>query len=247
VEQVARSTLKPTVVELPKEAERLLALGPTEFVPARNRLARELRASGQAEEAAVVAGLRKPPAPVLAVNRASRDRPQAARAAVVAAKRVEKAHGGGDPDAFRTAVGELDDALELLADVAVAHVAPPGKEASEAMRRRVYDLLRRAVATEASREGLARGALLEEPPAADFSSLSAVSVAPPRQSAARADSGAARRDAVRQKRVKALRGELKRAEQALAEAERAAAAAERERSRAERAVVRLRAELDALS
>jgi hypothetical protein len=235
------------VAELPTKAERLLALGPAEFVSARNQLARELRESGEAEEAAAVAGLRKPPAPVLAVNRASRDRPQAARAAMDAAKRVEKAHGGGDPDAFRAAVRELDDALELVAEVAVAHVAPPGKKASEAMRRRVYDLLRRAVATEASRDALARGALVEEPPAADFSSLSAVSVAPPRQRTAQADSRAVRRDAEREGRVKALRAELKRAEKALAEAERAAAAAERDRSRAEQAVERLRAQLDALA
>lgn len=235
--------------ELPPESEKLLAVVPEDFVAERQRLAARLREEGRSEEAAAVAGLRKPSAVVLAVNRAARDRPKAARAAAEAAERVEKAQASGDLDAFRAAVRELDDAFDLLSEVGVAHVSP-GKKATDAMRRRVHELLRRAVASEDTRAALARGALLEEQDAAGFAPLSTMVAKPQKRKdspATHGDPRAKRREEERRKRAKALRDELASAEEKLKAAVRAADAAEREKAKAEREVASIRAKLDRLN
>jgi hypothetical protein len=239
------------VSDLPRESERLLAVPPGDFVAERQRLVRELRDAGRPADAEAVAAMRKPSAVVAAVNRAARGRSKAARSAAEAAERVEKAQAKGDLEAFKTAVRALDEALDLLGEVAVAHVAPSGKKPTDAMRRRVHDLLRRAVASKETREALSRGALLEEQEAAGFSALAGVKPKPPtRQRAHRAprtDARAERRADERRRREAELRGELESAQSELDAAERIAREAEKERSRAERAVARVRAKLDRLA
>jgi hypothetical protein len=236
------------VSDLPPESAKLLAVSPDEFVEERKQLVKQLRDDGKSAEADAVAALRKPSAVVLAVNRAARDRPKAAEAAAKAAAKVEKAQGGGDLEAFRAAVGELDQALDLLSEVAVAHVSPSGKKPTDAMRRRVHDLLRRAVATKETRAGLERGALLEEQEAAGFGALP-VATGKPKKNArttSAKDARAEREAAKRKEREGALRAELADAEAALEEAEKLVRGAEREREKAERAVTAARAKLDRL-
>jgi hypothetical protein len=234
------------VTELLPEAEKLLAVAPDRFVTERKALAKKLRDDGRAEDAAAVEGLRKPTAVVFAVNRAARDRPKAAKSAADAAARVGKAQlGGGDPEAFRKAAADLDDALDLLADVAVAHVAPSGKSATEAMRRRVRDLLRSAVADEDARAALARGALTEELDAPGFSPFAGMPVpeAPSKRKAA-GPTPAERRAEEKRARVEALEAELAEAREVLDAATKAARDAERERTRAESRVASLEKKLD---
>jgi hypothetical protein len=241
------------VPELPAEAERLLAVAPDRFVAERKELAKRLREEGRTDDAAAVEALRKPSAVVLAVNRSARDRPKAAQAAVAAAERVRDAQVAGDADAFGGAVRELDSALDLLADVALANLSPPGKRASEAMRRRVRDLLRAAVADDDARAALARGALTEEVEAPGFSPFSGIAFAPrgAKESEKRSDTksptAAERRKEERRQRADALRAELRTAEKKLAAASNAAAAAERERAQAERRVASLRKQLERAS
>lgn len=238
------------MADLPAESEKLLAVAPDDFVAERQRIARELRDAGRAADAAAVAAIRKPSAVVLAVNRSARDRPKAAQGAAEAAERVEKAQAGGDLDAFREAMSELDRSLDLLSDVAVAHVGQPGKRTTDAMRRRVHDLLRRAVASKGTRDALSRGVLIAEPEAAGFAAFAGIEVKAggrKRAAPARSDARAKRREAERQKQEKALRAELSRAEKALEGAEKAARSAERERAKAERAVASTRAKLDRLA
>lgn len=227
--------------DLPREAERLLAIAPDEFVAERKALAKKLRDDGRAEEAAAVEALRKPTAVVFAVNRAARDRSKAAQAAAGAASRVKESQLGGDADSFRAALGDLDDALDMLADVAVAHVAPSGKSASEAMRRRVRDLLRSAVADDDARNALARGALTEELDAPGFSPFAGMPV--PKTSRKRGPTRAEQREAEKDARAEALREELRLAEEKLAAATTAAREAERERARAAKDVEALRKKL----
>lgn len=235
--------------ELPNEAEKLLAVNPTDFVAERNRLARELREAGRSEEAAAVSALKKPSVVIFAVNRAARDRPQAARAAAEAAERVETAQSGGKPEAFRAAAKDLDASLDLLGEVAVAHVSQPGKAPTDAMRRRVHDLLRRAVASEETRTALSRGALVEEQEAAGFAPFAGMEVKAPgrMRSTAAADRRVKRQEDERRKRAKALREELAEAEKLLKAAERAVNESERERAKAERAVQAIQAKLDRLT
>jgi hypothetical protein len=234
------------VTELLPEAEKLLAVAPDRFVTERKALAKKLREGGRAEDAAAVEALRKPTAVVFAVNRAARDRPKAAKSAADAAARVGKAQlGGGNPEAFRKAAAELDDALDLLADVAVAHVAPSGKSATEAMRRRVRDLLRSAVADEDARAALARGALTEELDAPGFSPFAGMPVPDaPRKRKAAGPTPAERRAEEKRARVEALEAELTEAREALDAATKVVRDAERERARAESRVESLERKLE---
>ena len=172
---------------LPQEAEKLLAVEPGQFVAERDRLVRKLRSEDRGSEADTVAGLRKPTAVVSAVNRAARDRPKAAAGAAEAARNVRQTQVAGEPESFRKATAELETALDLLAEVAVAHVAPPGKPPSDAMRRRVRDLLRTAVADDDAREALVRGALTDELETVGFSSYAGMDPAPTKQQRSEAD------------------------------------------------------------
>jgi hypothetical protein len=231
------------VTELLPEAEKLFAVAPDRFVAERKALAETLRKDGRAEDAAAIEGLRKPTMVVTAVNRAARDRPKAARGAADAAVSLKEAQVGGDQDAFRKAVGELDDALDLLADVALAHVAPQGKGASEAMRRRVRDLLRSAVADDEAREALARGALTEELDAPGFSTFAGMTVQPTTRKKKAGPTRAEQREAEKQARAEALREELRQAEEELDVATKAARDAERARARVEKQVESMRKKL----
>jgi hypothetical protein len=236
------------VPDLSLEGEKLLGAPPGEFVERRKRLAGELRAAGRAEDAELVAQLRKPSAVVFAVNRAARDRPKAASAAGEAAERVAKAQVAGDAEAFERAVADLAESLDMLADVAAAHVSPGGKNPSDAMRRRVRELLRGAVADDASREQLRRGALREEVESAGFSPYAGLAPKPAARSRARASSSKAEqrkaeRESKRREQLEAVEEELEAAERLLEEATRAVRDAERRRATAEREVEALRKRL----
>ena len=228
---------------LPQEAEKLLAIQPDRFVVERDRLVRQLRSEDRGDEAATVARLRKPPVVVFAVNRAARDRPKAARAAADAADKVKETQVGNHPEAFKQAIDELDTALDMLAEVAVAHVAPRGKAASDAMRRRVRDLLRSAVADEDARGALARGALAEELEAVGFSPYAGMAPAPRKQSKRADPSRMEELEAKRRESEQTLREELAEAEERLQQAVTTAREAEREQKAAERSVASLRAKL----
>jgi hypothetical protein len=227
---------------LPQEAEKLLAVEPAEFVAKRKELATELREAGREDEAAAVAGLAKPTAVVFAVNRAARNRPNAARDAADAAERVRKAQLEGDPDAYATALEELRRSLDLLAEVADTQVGS-GQRPTEAMRRRVRDLLRSAVADDDARVALRRGALAEEIEASGFSPFAGTAPKPSKPGAVASKTD--RREEQRRARERELREELATAEAELREAESAARDAERERARAERKVASLRKKLGA--
>jgi len=215
-------------------------VAPEDFVAERTRVARELKDAGRADDAQMVAALKKPSAVVLAVNRAARDRSAAARDAVKAAEKVRKTQLTGKPDQFESATADLERALGLLAEVAVAMLSR-GKNASEAMRRRVNDLLRAALAGEESREALARGVLVEELEASGFSSFAGMAV--PQRRGGRSPK-TSRSDEQRREREQKLREDLARAEDTLREAERTLADAVRDRDRAARAVDAARSKLE---
>jgi hypothetical protein len=230
---------------LPEEAEKVLATAPDEFVARRDALVEELRAAGRAEDAAALADIRKPTAVVLAVNRAARDRPQVARDAADAALRVREVQLSGEPDAYRAAWRELESSLDMLAEVAIAHVAPRGKAPTDAMRRRVHDLLRSAIADDDGRAALLRGVLTGEKEAAGFTSFAGIAPKPARRRTPKP--AAEPRPSDRQRaREKRLREELATAKRELRAAEDAVRKAERERASAEKAVAAARAALDEL-
>src|SRR6187455_2699899 len=131
---------------IPPEAKKLLAVAPGEFVDARKELVTTLRSEGRREEAQAVSKLKKPSQVVLAVNRAARDRPQAAKDAAKAAERLARTQLAGKPDAYRALVAEMEQASGLLSEVALANVSKSGKP-SDAVRRRILDHIRGALST----------------------------------------------------------------------------------------------------
>jgi len=235
------------VASVPRDAEKLLAIAPERFVAERKALTKKLRDEGRKEEADAVAALRKPSAVVFAANRAARDRPKAARAAADAAVAVREAQVAGDAEAFGKAVADLDDSLDMLAQVALAHLAKEGTAPTDAMRRRLRDLLRNATADDDAREDLARGMLTGELEVTGFAAYAGVAAPQKpkgRASASKAPTRAAQAKERRRERVKELRAELADAERELREATAAARAAERNLKRAEKAVAALRQKLD---
>jgi len=234
------------VDSLPSEAEALLATSPDEFVRERQRVTRALRDEGRRDEAEAVATMRKPSPVVLAANRAARDRPAAAKGAAKAAERVAKAQLGADTAAYRTALTELEQSLDLLAQVALAHLSK-GKPVTNAVSRRLRDLLRNAVADETARGELVRGVLREETETAGFGAFAGVTPPASKGRGPRSDSAAKRKqEEKRRERERELGDELARAEASLEEAMQAEKRAERERQDAERAVESARKKLDRL-
>jgi hypothetical protein len=236
-----------SVDDIPSEARALLAVAPDDFVQERQRLVHALREEGRRADAASVAKLHKPAPVVLAANRAARDRPKAAQAAARAAGRVRKAQLRSDPAAYRDAVAELEDSLNLLADVALAHLARKGKPPSESTRRRLRELLRNAVADDEAREALARGVLREEPETAGFAAFAGVAPSSTHQGPTSATRARQKRDERLRERERGLREKLALAESRLEDARRKEQQAGRDRQSAERAVASARSQLDRLT
>ena len=210
---------------IPAEAEKLLAVPPEGFVDARKDLATQLRDEGRREEAQTVSKIKKPSPVVLAVNRAARDRPQAAKDAAKAAERLARTQLAGKPDAYRALVAEMEQASGLLTEVALANVSKSGTP-SDAVRRRIVDHIRGALSTEETRALLERGVLVEEIEPAGFDAFVGVPVPKTHSGSAAA---ARKRDAEREKRARekerqqaasALRKQLAEAEQLVNEATR---------------------------
>jgi hypothetical protein len=205
--------------DLPREAARLLAVSPGLFVSERASLARELRDDGRPDEARAVKSMRKPSPVVLAVNRAARDRPQAAKDAAAAAERLGRVQLGGKPDEYRTLVRDMEAASDLLSEVAVAHLP----KATEAMRRRVADHVRGALSGKDTRKLLARGALTEEVESRGFDAYAGLPTPKKRPSTSpeeKRDAARARRarEAELRKDISAVRAELRDAERRVRDA-----------------------------
>ncbi len=214
------------MAEVPKDIEKLLAVAPEDFVEERKRLARKLRDEGRGDDARAVAATAKPSVVVLAVNRAARDRPQAAKDAARAAERLSRAQLSGKPDEYRELLGEMEQASALLAEVAVANLSR-GKTATEAMRRRVADHIRGVLANETLRRLLVRGALRDEADAPGFEAFAGLPR--PKQSRQRATAKPPR-DKERQRRaLEKLEDEIAAARKALDDAERRVRDVTRER------------------
>jgi hypothetical protein len=235
---------EPTETTVPAEGEALLATPSGEFVSARAALARRLRDEGRRSDAEAVAALRKPPPVVLAVNRAARDRPQAARDAADAAGRLAQAQvGHADRAGYEDAVRDLDRALDLLVEVAFAYLGRGSRPATQAMQQRARELVRAAAADERSRDRLVRGALTEEVETTGFDAFAGVPMPKTKRATTNQVSRNSRAAAERKAHERALRRELTARKQELRSAEGAVRAAEHERDRLAKAIAELEDEL----
>lgn len=106
------------VADLETRIDELYAGTPDAFIGARDELAKELKASGGAEDAKRVKALRKPVVPASAVNRLVHDDPAAIDELLALGERLRaeqrRAISGGDPDALRAA---LDERRRLVRDL----------------------------------------------------------------------------------------------------------------------------------
>jgi hypothetical protein len=155
-------------------AAELLAGPLNEFTDRRNVKAKELKAAGQRELAAEVAGLKKPPVAVWAVNQLARRNKPVLERLRRAGEDVVRAQSGAVAGR-KNAAPELRSASEALQRELEAAVREAGNmrrtnehAADEATLRRVQEMLRLAAVSGGDMwERLQRGALISEPHAAE--------------------------------------------------------------------------------
>jgi hypothetical protein len=234
--------------EAPPDADDLYALDPTEFTAARNALAKELKAAGRKDEAAVVAALRRPPATAWALNQVARHDPDLVTTALEAGSRLRAATDaamGGDASGLRDASAEERAASGALVAAAAGHLGASAAQAEGRLAATVHaavldeevaDQLRRGVlAADHDRSGLGLGTDLgmalgaaPQPAAGRARHLRAV---PDRPSTPRAPAtGSKRPDAAERRRAaeEARREEAEARRQAEEQARQEAEARERE-------------------
>lgn len=99
--------------------DELFDLEPSEFIAARDRLAKELRAAGDTEQAAAVKALRRPTLAAWAVNQVARRRPELVDAVIETGRDVTRALDQGHRDALRDATVRRRDAVVAATRAAV--------------------------------------------------------------------------------------------------------------------------------
>jgi hypothetical protein len=148
----AGGKLEVEVSELPaeQEVERLFGLAPEAFVAARDQLARQLRRDGDAQAAARVKALRRPPLSAWAVNQLARDRGRQLARLLDAGERLRAAHqaalAGGGADELRAAARAERQAVAGLVEAALETLREAGHPTTDATRERVAATLHAAAA-----------------------------------------------------------------------------------------------------
>jgi hypothetical protein len=190
---------------------------PEGFVAGRNRIAKELRAAGEADEAERIRKLRRPTVAAWLINLAALTEPARTKQFVEASRRLEEVQAralDGAEDAaqeWRDAAARESEATAGLVDVATSAARQAGHPANARALELVGQTLRAASADPELRERVVRGRVEREQTAA---TLGTPAEPPPRR---RAPADRRRREVAR------ARGELERLESELAEAEERAA------------------------
>jgi chromosome segregation ATPase len=244
----------------------LYAVDPADFVAERDRLAKELRAAGEKDEAAAVKKLRRPAVPVWALNQVARSDAKALDGFVAATNAARNALESGERDAVREALAERRQAMRDVVRSARRVIDESGRSGAT-QEREVESALLAVTESPEALDALQRGELAEVPAEAasgdeDVSAMFAV--VPEHVTAKKRDDRRlerARDDVERlsteleqaeneladaEMAVADANRELEEAKERVADAQKAAAAARKERGRAEQALQRARAALDKL-
>jgi hypothetical protein len=150
--------------------ERLFAVAPKEFTRARNSLAAELRKSRDADAARAVARLRRPSAPLWAVNQLARHARASLERFLEAVDRLRRTQLS-DPRGAMEAMRAERAQLEALVTRAEQALSEAGYSASAEARRRIGDTLLGAATDRRHAEALLHGRLTEELHAPGFDAL----------------------------------------------------------------------------
>jgi len=154
--------------------EDLYGLPLDEFTPARDALAKELKADGRKEEAAAVKALRKPTVAAWALNRAARQHPDAVaalRAAGADLRRAQTEALSGDAGRLRAAGRALSDEVDRVAGLAADALRAAGRPASAAQQEKIVATLRTAAVDDDAGDVLTRGVLVDDLDPTGFSLL----------------------------------------------------------------------------
>jgi hypothetical protein len=156
--------------------EDLYGLPLEEFTPARDALAKELKAAGQKDEAADVKRLRKPSLAAWALNRVARDHPDAIdqlREAGGDLRAAQDEAMSGDAgrlrDTGRALAAEIDRVSALAAEV----LQSAGRPVTAAQQEKLASTLRTAAIDDEAGEVLNRGVLVDDLEPTGFSLLGA--------------------------------------------------------------------------
>lgn len=230
--------------------DRLYGFEPGTFVAERDRLARELRAAGQREEAQRVKRLRKPTVSAWAINQLTREKRREIDLLLDAGHRLREAQrrllAGKDPGSLDEARRTEREALAALRKAARGILAEAGRE-NDATVNRVMGTLQAAAVSDEGRELLARGRLAEDVEAGGFELLAPLAEGTPAKREAPTPTrrqptkkrGAAKRENERQRqqlrqRLETSRRQLREAQASASEADKELRAAERDEHRARR-------------
>ncbi len=230
-------------MNLEDQLTKLYGLPRSEFVPARNELAKQLRGSGERAEADEVRALEKPSLPAWAINQLQRSDQEAVRRLARAGEKIGEIQASAL--AGRAAAGlreASEEQLAAVADLVSRARRDLGDELSADALDRVEVALRNASTDETSRSLLLAGRLVDEPQAAGFGAFAGVPVATERSKrkpSKKADDG-------KKARVRDLREKVAEARRAVAASEKEAREAERAAARAEKEAEKMRNRLSKL-
>jgi hypothetical protein len=240
---------------------QLYGLPLNEFVPARDALARELRKTGDREQAAGVAKLKRPSVAAWAVNQLARRNRKELDLLLDAGHRLRTgqldALEGGDRSKFEQARRDHERAIRELVAAARDILAGERGASSDQMLSSIERTLRYASIDEEQRPALASGRLVNEVEATGFDALAGMALPatpPPSRPAAKREKHGGAGDAAKERRervaaaqeaLKLARERERDARKRVREAERAERAAARELERASGELGKARDELDA--
>jgi hypothetical protein len=154
--------------------EDLYGLPLEEFTPARDALAKELKAAGRKDEAAEVKSLRKPSLAAWALNRVAREHAaviEELRSAGAELRDAQHEAMSGDAGRLREASRTLADEVDRVAGLAADVLRAAGRPASAAQQEKIVATLRTAAVDDDAGDALARGVLVEELESTGFSLL----------------------------------------------------------------------------
>jgi hypothetical protein len=221
-------TMPPSVE---RELDRLYSLRPSEFVAARQEVARALRQAGDREGAEQVKAARRPTLAAWSVNQLARTEKRGVRTLLNAGKRLRTAQGqvlrGGRGEALRHATDEERDAIRPLLDSARGLLSESGQAASESTLEQVEKTLHAAARDEGVGQALLQGRLTRELDPTGFGIVS-LSDLPRRRGRKEQRSKESVREKRRRERASDLRQQIRELRRAVNAGEDALAKAQRE-------------------
>jgi hypothetical protein len=164
------------VVASARAPEDLYGLPLEEFTPARDTLAKEIKAAGRKDEAAEVKSLRKPSVAAWALNLVAREHPDAIEGLRAAGRLLREAQDeamSGDAGRLRDAGRAVAEEVDRVTGLAAEVLRAAGRPASATQQEKIVATLRTAAVDDEAGDVLARGVLVEELESTGFSLLGA--------------------------------------------------------------------------